>query len=385
MPNYRQLKYMDRADRNRTIDGLNRLRNQLMALNFPTRKTSKSLILGTWNLRNFDDDRFNYGRRTDESLYYIAEILSMFDVMAVQEICEDLQPLKKLLRLLGNEYDFILTDVTHASLGGNQERLGFIYDRNKVRFTGIAGEIVLPKSLAISDETRDKRQFARTPFGVEFQSGWFLFNFSTVHIYFGSNRGNTPQYKRRVEEINAVAKYLAGTAKKSEINQILVGDFNIIEKGSKGFNALEENGFSIVQNRMGSNRDQTKYYDQISFISRKNELEFLEPKRDDRVIQFFNTVYRKEDFDLYRPIMNAMITEKLATAKTQLDLATTQRDRKKYNTQIETLEKVLENEEAERNHYEEWRTFQMSDHLPLWVEIKVDFSNKYLDFLKKMD
>jgi exonuclease III len=24
-----------------------------------------------------------------------------------------------------------------------------------------------------------------------------------------------------------------------------------------------------------------------------------------------------------------------------------------------------------------WRTFQMSDHLPLWVELKIDFSNQY--------
>ena len=25
-----------------------------------------------------------------------------------------------------------------------------------------------------------------------------------------------------------------------------------------------------------------------------------------------------------------------------------------------------------------WRTFQMSDHLPLWVELKIDFSDQYL-------
>ncbi len=28
-----------------------------------------------------------------------------------------------------------------------------------------------------------------------------------------------------------------------------------------------------------------------------------------------------------------------------------------------------------------WRTFQISDHLPLWVELKIDFSNPYLEKL----
>jgi hypothetical protein len=25
-----------------------------------------------------------------------------------------------------------------------------------------------------------------------------------------------------------------------------------------------------------------------------------------------------------------------------------------------------------------WRTFQMSDHLPMWVELKIDYSDDYL-------
>ncbi|MEO1334510.1 MAG: hypothetical protein AAFV29_02665, partial [Myxococcota bacterium] len=33
-------------------------------------------------------------------------------------------------------------------------------------------------------------------------------------------------------------------------------------------------------------------------------------------------------------------------------------------------------------YYNTWRTFQMSDHLPMWVEIKVDFTNDYLNSLR---
>lgn len=353
MPFYYKLKYKKKTDRVRIVEGLEKLRNQFQTLRFPTKKTSKSLILGSWNIRNFDDDRFNYGKRTDESLQYIAEIISKFDVLAVQEICEDIAPVKKLMSLLGSEYDFILSDVTHSSLGGNKERLGFIYDKNKVKFTGIVGEIVLPKKLLISKETGDNRQFSRTPIGVEFQSGWFKFNFSTVHIYFGSNSGNTPQYKRRVEEINAVAKYLAKASKKSEVNQILVGDFNIKEKGSAGFNALEKNGFSVALNRMGSNRDQTKYYDQISFISKNDQLKFLEPKRDDRVIQFFDSVYRLEDFELYEPIMKKMVLGKITTAKRILKKEERKTVIKKLSKQIETLTEAMRTKGNRLTYYKE--------------------------------
>jgi hypothetical protein len=32
----------------------------------------------------------------------------------------------------------------------------------------------------------------------------------------------------------------------------------------------------------------------------------------------------------------------------------------------------------------EWRTFHGSDHLPLWVELEIDFSDKYLDYLETL-
>lgn len=382
MPYYPPLKKLSTKDRNRTVDGLQRLRKQLRDQKFPRKKTSDSLILGTWNIRNFDDDRFNYGPRKTESMFYIAEIISQFDVIAVQEICVDLWPLKRLMSILGGHYDYILTDVTHSSVGGNSERLGFIYDKNKVKFSGIAGEIVLPDKLLISEVDKKKRQFSRTPFGVGFQSGWFKFYFSTVHIFFGSNSKKSIKYKRRVEEIRTVAKYLAKEAKNSDMNHILVGDFNIKKIGSPGFNALEENGFKIVQNKKGSNKDQTKFYDQISFRSKKNEIELLEKDRDDRVIQFFDSVYRMEDFAIYKPIMKKMIAAKLEDAKSEFANATSKTKKAKAERQVKSLTAVTKTEQSLKEYYEEWRTFQMSDHLPLWVEIKINFSDNYLKYLK---
>lgn len=381
MPYYAPLKSQKLEDRKRIIAGINRIRQKKEDTNFPSKKTTQSLILGTWNIRNFDDDRFNYGPRKKEALHYIAEIVSGFDILAVQEICEDLYPLKKLKKLLGRQYDYILTDVTHSGLGGNKERLGFIFDKNKVRFTGIAGEVVLPDKMLISEVDDKKRQFARTPFGAEFQSGWFKFNFSTVHIYFGSNSVNSDKYKRRVQEIDRIAKYLAKAAKASTTNQILVGDFNIKKPASGGYNALEKNGFTMVHNRKGSNRDQTKHYDQISFLPRKNEVQLVNPDLDDKVFQFFDCVYRKEDFETYKPILVSSIQKKLSRANKNLAEATSKTKRNKAQKQTESLTAAGESDASLKQYYEEWRTFQMSDHLPLWIELKIDFSENYLDYL----
>ncbi len=392
MPNYYPLKKIkDISRRRRTIEGLQRIRQQIKDERFPRKKASDSLILGTWNLRNFDDDRFNFGPRLEESFYYIAEIISHFDVIAIQEICYDLWPLKLLMRILGDDFDYIITDVTHSSIGGNEERLGFIYDKNKVKFTGVAGEIVLPPKLMISKETKEKLQFSRSPFGVDFQSGWFKFFFSTVHIYFGSNSTSSDKYKRRVQEIEAVAKYLANEAKKSaesnssSTNYILVGDFNIKKEGSQGFNALKDNGFTVVTNNVGSNSDQTSFYDQISFMSNKDEMKFLEPKRKDRVIQFFNSIFRDDDYEMYKPIMKERIAEKLEENLEELEKATSNTAKKKINSRIASLKAARKTDTSLKAYYKKWRTFQASDHLPLWVEIEINFTDKYLEKIKNMD
>jgi len=389
MPYYKPLKDETSTVRKRTITGIKRLREQLSAANFPTKKTSESLILGTWNIRDFDNDKFDYGPRETESIYYIAEIISRFDVLAVQEINEDLYPLKRLMRALGGSYKYIVSDVTDSQLGGNGERLGFIYDSNKVRFQGTVGEIVLPKKMMIEEDGTPKRQFSRTPFGVEFQSGWFKFRFSTVHIFFGSNSYGNAKYKRRVGEIEAVAKYLAKEAKKSDSNEILVGDFNIIREGSDGSNALKEAGFTSVRNRKGSNRDRTKFYDQISFMSRKKEVRMMPlescddttPIEPDRVITFFDSVYQDNQFDQYKSTMVKGLERKIKEAQKEIENSTSSSKIEKANKYIAKKNNTMSSDANLRKYYAEWRSFQVSDHYPLWIEIEIDFSDSYLDYL----
>lgn len=395
MPFYRPIKDIKpKKTRLRMIAGLKALRMQ-MDEEMPHKTKDSTLILGTWNIRNFDDNRFMSGHRTMEDLYYIAEIISRFDVLAVQEICENLDPLNKIMKILGYDFDYIVTDVTEGR-SGNAERLGFIFDRNKVKFKGIAGELVLPENMLIMHE-ENRRQFARTPFICSFQSAWFKFYFSTVHIYYGKSSGS--KYRRRVEEIEKVAKFLAKRAKDDYRNHILVGDFNIVKPGSPGHNALEKHGFVVYQNKEGSNKDQTKFYDQISFRVRENELRFVDSDRSKGVLQFFKSIFREEDFSLYEGDLKNAVKAKivklekgLAEAVQKLSRTNSQKTKTKLDKSIGgTKEAItdwkshLQNPLKLKDYYlREWRTFHGSDHLPLWVELEIDFSDKYLDYLETL-
>ncbi len=327
-----------------------------------------------------------------------AEILSAFDVCAVQELCEDLAPLEHVMRLLDPAYEFIITDVTEGP-GGNKERLGFIYDSKKVDFKGVAGEIVLPNRDLVVDGER-LRQFARTPFSCVFQASWFRFTFSTVHIYCGAPGEKSSKYKRRVQEILRVAKFLSKRADRSSDSQILVGDFNIEDYEAKTFDALADQGFEMHRNKQGSNADQTKFYDQISFKAQEGRIQFAEPQGeigDHGTFNLFERLYNREAFEQHRPAVEASIQRRLKRlaadirrfersrdrAKTKTTVQRRQADIAKARTKIDTWEARLADEDELFDCYWEWRTFQLSDHLPLWVNLRIDFADAYLDRIQR--
>ncbi|MBT1708642.1 endonuclease/exonuclease/phosphatase family protein [Fulvivirgaceae bacterium PWU5] len=244
------------------IDRMLRLKRALRE-QIPAKTVSDSLLLATWNLREFDSNGKKQGPRLIESFYYIAEIINSFDLVAVQEVKQDLSALKTVMRILGPGWDFLVTDITEGT-SGNGERMAYIYNKSKVLFTNIAGEIVLP-----SKKDSKVEQFARTPYLVSFQSGWLKLNLCTVHIYFGS--GQT--LVRRVEEIGRISEFFKKRSLKDQENYILLGDFNIVGKEDETMKALLKGGFKIPdkiqKNTKGSNLDKSKFYDQIVYRDKK--------------------------------------------------------------------------------------------------------------------
>ena len=138
MPYYVPIKRVkDQEERYRIAERLLVLRNQLDK-QIPQKTAKDTLLLATWNIREFGDNR------RAESIHYIAEIISRFDMVAVQEIARNLDGLTKLMTYLGPNWDYIVTDSTEGTAGGG-ERMAFLYDKNKVSFKNMASEIVLTK------------------------------------------------------------------------------------------------------------------------------------------------------------------------------------------------------------------------------------------------
>ena len=367
----------DPISKQRCAERLLRIRKSLSPLH--DRKCDSTLLLGTWNIRDFNSNKFGYGYRLPESFYYLAEMISCFDLVALQEINRDLSGLEKLMSILGREWDYIATDTTSGK-GGNDERTAFVYNKEKVWFRKIAGEIVLPEGQLIvppgeANPEADKKtdalikkskdvapaegkglQFARSPFLVAFQSGWFRFSLCTAHLYYGAASG--PALQRRIAEIEKLVEFFAerqDVASRQEKdrsgaveNYIILGDFNVVSPEHKTMQALKSNGFVVPEAIDGKKVRKLgdHFYDQIAVRVKDPRFKVL----GGGLLRMFDEVFTDADEAIYAPLMPKKDPEKdpAWTAKDQAAL------------------------------YKKWRTWQMSDHHPLWIEIATDFSDDYL-------
>ncbi len=330
MPFYKNIDYTS-PEGKRTAEGLLRLKMELDT-SIPPKSMDKTLLLATWNIREFGGTK--YGGRESESLYYLAEIISHFDLVAVEEVRDNLDPLDKLMYILGPWWKFLVSDVT-LGVQGNQERLAFIYDTHKLSFGGLAGEL-LPEVKKSDGQLSAEFAFARSPYLVGFQAGWFKFTICAQHLYYGESKPDDPQ---RLAEAKTVTKLLKQRMKSKDRwanNAILIGDFNIFTTTDKTFLALEEEDFNIPAELKGkyTNAKLDKPFDQIAFLAPDVERQISNARTG--VFPFFNYVYRDLDKDSY------------------------------------LKDKTL-------NEYQEWRTYKLSDHLPVWVELEVDFGMDYLN------
>ena len=87
------------------------------SLNFVPPKSETQLLLATWNIQHFGSTE-----RYDDSLWYIAEVLSRFDLIAIQEVKQSLRDLEIVTELLGPWWKFIVSDVTAGDPGNKLPR-----------------------------------------------------------------------------------------------------------------------------------------------------------------------------------------------------------------------------------------------------------------------
>ena len=217
----------------------------------PAKALDRNLLIATWNVRAFGDltekwksSEEDTPKRDLHSLLSIAEIVSRFDVVAVQEAKDNLKALRHLLKVLGSNWGLSLTDVTEGA-PGNGERMAFLFDTRRVVPSGLACEIVVPEEqLGTIESGALERQFARTPYAVSFRSGDKIFILIALHVLYGENE------EERLPELRAIAEWLAEWARDIngwDHNLIALGDFNIDRRGDALHDAFVSTGLDIPQ------------------------------------------------------------------------------------------------------------------------------------------
>jgi hypothetical protein len=249
----------------------------------PAKRAGQTLIIGTWNIAIFGGvtqkwvtESGDVPKRNLTDLCAIAEVVSRFDVCAIQETRRNLDALRCLARILGHDWTFIVSDVTEGD-PGDGERLCFVYDRRTVRASGLVGELVVPfEELGVIGGGLD-RQFARTPYAVSLAAHTEAFTLVTLHALYGAT---TEAKMRRAHELRAIAQWLADRAgERDEFNRNLMalGDFNIDRLDDPFWNALASTGLGapkeledVPRNISFAHGGPRKFYDQIAWFTKGN-------------------------------------------------------------------------------------------------------------------
>ena len=303
-----------------TAEGLRILRRRIAAANIPSSTLDESINLATWNIREF-----GRRRRTNAAIHYIAEILHQFDLVAITEVRENLGDLSRVMDILGPYWKAVYSDFI-SDAGGNKERVAYVYDQRAVTFTGLAAEVDAPRK-------KDRRtgeylpQFSwwRSPYISSFRAGTFDFVLITAHIRWGSGAD------ARIKPLQLLADWIDKRRKRRDTREkdiIVMGDFNIpsVRSSDRLFAALTSKGLRLpraLAGDHGSNLARNKRYDQI----------------------------------LHYPRETVSFTDHGGT----LDF---------YASNHRVLFSNLTKREF---------TYQLSDHLPLWVQLNVDTEDEELD------
>lgn len=228
-------------------------------------RTDGSILIATWNLANLGAQQ-----RRDQDRSLIAEVISWFDLVAIQECRENFGDLFDLQHKLRDTYAVLMSDAS-----GNNERLAFLYDRTKLAPLEEIGEIAFPPSRYSSIKLPGIEQtfagFDRTPYLASFAAGMTSIMLVNVHLFFGD--ATPASIARRSLEAFAVAKWsdLRNRSKFSFTRELVaLGDFNMpkCEPTDPIFKALTRLGLELPEHstQIASSISTDANYDQIAFL-----------------------------------------------------------------------------------------------------------------------
>lgn len=258
-------------------------------------KTRDRLLVATWNVANL-----GLHERRAKDYRLIAELIGWFDLVAVQEVNDNLSGLRAVHRYLPPSFRLLFSDAA-----GNDERLAFIYDANKVELTEKVGEVAIPPSdvrhVRLPGVAQAFGGFDRSPYLAGFRCGSLVLVLVNVHLYFGSE--SVVSMNRRSLETYAVARW-ADLRRKSphaySRDIVALGDFNLpkTEPGDRIYEALTNRGLHLPEHStdIGSSIQTDNHYDQIAFFPGETQEDF---SGNSGVFDFdgalFRTLWRKRN------------------------------------------------------------------------------------------
>jgi endonuclease/exonuclease/phosphatase family metal-dependent hydrolase len=263
------------------------LRRHRAARGIPA-SSPETLLVATWNIANL-----GVQDRGPQHYALLAEIIGWFDLIALQEVNDDLTGLERLRAELPKRYRVLFSEA-----GGNRERQAFVWDQRKVRLLDKVGRLSIPPAdlakIASPGITEPFRGFDRGPYLAAFQAGDFIPLLINVHLFFGDD--TPPGIARRILETTAVAWWAERRVKSRNAytTDILpLGDFNLpsLADDDPVLRALRRRGLELPRHLSvvgGSSLGGRNHYDQIAFFPGETK-EFAQRSG---VFDFDNVVFR---------------------------------------------------------------------------------------------
>jgi exonuclease III len=229
------------------------------------KKSADKLLIASWNIANLGAQQ-----RDNEHIALIAQIISWFDLIAIQECKDNYTDLERIRAELPSTYKTLMSDAS-----GNQERMVYLYDSKKTKLLEEIGEIAFPPNLQAKIKLEGIEDvfmgFDRTPFLASFSFAGTSLTLVNVHSFYGSEAA--PDINRRALETFAVAKWSEKRAKSSYAytrHLLAMGDFNMPkrEKSDPIYKALTKLGLELPEHsaEIGSSIASDSHYDQIALL-----------------------------------------------------------------------------------------------------------------------
>jgi len=115
-------------------------------------RRNDSVVIGSFNALKLGKDD-NNKKRWD----FLKRFASRYDLLAIQEVMDDLSGIRRLKKMLGSSFELIVSDTTGASPGalGLRERLAFLFRPKRIELKELTSDITYDRSVVISTLKQD--------------------------------------------------------------------------------------------------------------------------------------------------------------------------------------------------------------------------------------